>query len=94
MGTRSDHPLARLVGEDSHARWVVAIVSIALVSLVGSLLALDRDHVSTMAREALVKAIAVEKDNAVLKARLDSQLSAIRDDVAEIKEILRERRKP
>ena len=87
----SEHPLSRLVGEDSHRNWIVGVVSFAIVALLGGLISLDRDHVGTTADQALAKATAVEREHAVLKARLDSDLRAIKEDVAEIKQILRER---
>jgi len=86
----AEHPIAKLVGSDSHTKWIVAIVSFAIVGLLGALLKLDRDHVASTANSALLKATSVEMQNAVLRERLDGQLSAIRDDLAEIKETLKQ----
>jgi hypothetical protein len=76
--------------DSSHSKWVQWFVGISIVGLLGTLLALDREHVSSTAHAALLKATAVEKENAVLRERLDSQLESIREDVAEIKEMLRD----
>jgi hypothetical protein len=83
-----EHPVARLIGTDSHTKWIVGFVSLAIVGLLGTLLKLDRDHISRDSREALLKATAVEMENAVLRERLDANFRAIREDLAEIKEKL------
>lgn len=85
-----DHPLTKLIGSnDTHTKWVVWFVGLAIVGLLGTLLKLDRDHVSTTAHDALLKATAVEMQSAVLRERLDSQLTAIREDLADIKKELK-----
>ena len=65
----------------------------ALVGALGALVMLDRAHLSTTARNPLSKATANEKNLAVLTARVDARIGQIQEDVAEIRDILREEKK-
>lgn len=75
---------------NGHTKWVVGVVSMAIVAALGTLIGLDRAHLVRTSEAALAKATANDKSIVVLATDVKGQLLRLEEDVGEIKELLRE----
>ena len=75
---------------NGHTKWVVGVVSMAIVAALGGLVGLDRAQMVRTGESALAKATINEKRVEVLATDVQGKLSRLQDDVKEIKTLLQE----
>lgn len=78
---------------NGHTKWVVGVVSMAIVASLGTLVGLDRANIVRTGENALAKATANDKSIEVLATDVKGQLSKLDEDVGEIKALLKEQAK-
>jgi hypothetical protein len=75
---------------NGHTKWVVGVVSMAIVAALGTLVSLDRMQLVTTSENALAKSTANERKIEVLATDVQGKLSRLQEDVREIKTLLQE----
>lgn len=90
---RREHERVILRPMNGHTKWVVAFVSTAIVVMLGALVRLDRAQVVQTSEAALAKATTNDKRIEVLATDVKGQLATLRDDVKEIKDLLKGERR-